>query len=189
MDSRFEAKLRAHLHRIVDNLLDAALSDVEAPVASLDLLPGQSSSLGQLRKLPALVPDPSRDQLALGELSIDFIAYEAFSGGIRVPLTRREFALLSFLARNHGRACARDEILATVWPDRERPSARTIDIHVHRLRHKLGAPFTERIETLRNMGYKLRTTPLSREATRRGHAVAYLASPPGHLPAVAGLRE
>ena len=77
-----------------------------------------------------------------------------------LPVTRgTRFALLSFLARNRGRACTREELVVHVWTERELTSARTVDIHVHRLRQKLGRPFSELLETLRNVGYKLRTAP------------------------------
>ena len=70
-------------------------------------------------------------------------------------LTAKEFALLAFLAQNRGRVFSRESLLARVWGGRYEGGARTVDIHVRRLRMKLGDAFP--LETLRGAGYKLRS--------------------------------
>ena len=66
----------------------------------------------------------------------------------------REFALLSFLCDRRGRALTREQLLAKVWGARYEGGPRTVDIHVRRLRAKLGDDLP--LETLRGAGYKLR---------------------------------
>jgi DNA-binding response OmpR family regulator len=72
-----------------------------------------------------------------------------------VTLTAKEFALLAFLSGNRGRVFTRDALLARVWGARYEGGARTVDIHVRRLRAKLGDALP--LETLRGAGYKLRS--------------------------------
>ena len=73
--------------------------------------------------------------------------------GRRVVLTAKEFALLAFLAANRGRVFSRETLLARVWGSRYEGGARTVDIHVRRLRAKLGNSLP--LETLRGAGYKV----------------------------------
>jgi DNA-binding response OmpR family regulator len=68
-----------------------------------------------------------------------------------VPLTRREFALLAFLASHPGRVFSRTELLDRVWGDDFVGTERTVDQHVAQLRARVGA---ERIETVRGRGYR-----------------------------------
>jgi len=103
---------------------------------------------------------------------IDRALHEVTLDGRKVPLTAREFALLSFLAQNRGRVLRRDVLLSRVWGPRYEGGARTVDIHVRRLRAKLGEAFP--LETLRGAGYLLRTTPgvtPTREEGRKLRAV------------------
>ena len=81
-----------------------------------------------------------------GEVTLD---------GRAVQLTAREFALLAFFAQNRDRMLRRDVLLARVWGARYEGGARTVDIHVRRLRAKLGDALP--LETLRGAGYILRT--------------------------------
>ncbi|HTR97259.1 MAG TPA: response regulator transcription factor [Candidatus Acidoferrales bacterium] len=98
---------------------------------------------------------PARAGHALerGPLRIDFDAREAHVAGRRLALTPREFDLLAFLARHPGRVVSRDELLRKVWGYDYLGETRTVDVHVRRLRMKLGE---ERplIETVTGAGYK-----------------------------------
>jgi DNA-binding response OmpR family regulator len=95
-------------------------------------------------------------RVTIGDLEIDFRAYEVHLRGQTVALTLQEFKLLGFLAQNPGRAWTRDELISNVWGYRHADSSRTVDIHVRRLRAKLGSPAAELIETVRGIGYKIR---------------------------------
>jgi DNA-binding winged helix-turn-helix (wHTH) protein len=97
----------------------------------------------------------NEERLKVGGLVIDRAAHEVTVDGRRAVLTAKEFALLAFLAANRGRVFSREVLLARVWGARYEGGARTVDIHVRRLRAKLGD--TLPLETLRGAGYKLRS--------------------------------
>jgi len=92
--------------------------------------------------------------LEAGPLRVDLDAHEAFCAGARLDLTPREFDLLAFLARNPGRALSREELLRKVWGYDYVGETRTVDVHVRRLRAKLGEHHGV-IETVLGAGYKL----------------------------------
>ena len=96
----------------------------------------------------------TEERLKIGTLLVDRAAHEVSVEGRRVTLTAKEFALLSFLAANRGRVFSRETLLARVWGSRYEGGARTVDIHVRRLRAKVGDSLP--LETLRGAGYKLR---------------------------------
>jgi DNA-binding winged helix-turn-helix (wHTH) protein len=96
----------------------------------------------------------TEERLKIGTLLVDRAAHEVSVDGRRVTLTAKEFALLAFLAANRGRVFSRETLLARVWGSRYEGGARTVDIHVRRLRAKLGDALP--LETLRGAGYKLR---------------------------------
>lgn len=97
----------------------------------------------------------TEERVKVGPLVIDRAAHEVIVDGRTIPLTAKEFALLAFLAQNRGRVFSRETLLARVWGARYEGGARTVDIHVRRLRMKLGDSLP--LETLRGAGYKLRT--------------------------------
>lgn len=74
--------------------------------------------------------------------------------GTRIGFTRLEFDLLVFLARNPGRVHHRNTLLAAVWDFSSEPRTRTVDVHVRRIRTKLG-PELDLITTVRGVGYRL----------------------------------
>ena len=91
--------------------------------------------------------------LESGELRIDEPAREATFRGQALTLTPREFDLLSFFARHPGRVLSRDELLRKVWGYDYLGETRTVDVHVRRLRQKLGDEH-HTIETVLGAGYK-----------------------------------
>ncbi len=96
----------------------------------------------------------TEERFKIGPLVIDRAAHEVTLDGRRVALTAKEFALVAYLAANRGRVFSRDVLLARVWGARYEGGARTVDIHVRRLRAKLGDGLP--LETMRGAGYKLR---------------------------------
>lgn len=89
---------------------------------------------------------------------VDTAAREITIGGHPVPLTYKEFALLEYLLRSPHRAVPREELLASVWhKDESQIGTRTIDVHVRRLREKLGG-FVQ-IVTVRGVGYRCDPAP------------------------------
>jgi DNA-binding response OmpR family regulator len=96
----------------------------------------------------------TEERLKMGALVIDRAAHEVTLDGRRLVFTAKEFALLAFLATNRGRVFSRESLLTRVWGARYEGGVRTVDIHVRRLRAKLGEALP--LETMRGAGYKLR---------------------------------
>ncbi len=90
----------------------------------------------------------------VGPIVLDKAAHEVTVTGRPVVLTAKEFALLAYLCERRGKVLSRDHLLARVWGNRYDGGPRTVDIHVRRLRAKLGDALP--LETLRGSGYKLR---------------------------------
>jgi DNA-binding response OmpR family regulator len=97
----------------------------------------------------------SEEVLKIGDLVIDVAGYEVRIAGRRIELTHQEFELLRFLAQHRGRVFSREALLERAWGYQYAGGTRTVDIHVRRVRSKLGAS-GELIETVRNVGYKMR---------------------------------
>jgi DNA-binding winged helix-turn-helix (wHTH) protein len=96
---------------------------------------------------------------ALEGVVIDKAGQEVSLYGQSVPLTAKEFALLSYLCDRRGKVLSREHLLARVWGMQYEGGSRTVDVHVRRLRRKLGSALT--IETVRGNGYKLRRRRVS----------------------------
>ena len=97
----------------------------------------------------------SDEVIKIDDLVIDVAGYEVRIGGRRIDLTHQEFELLRFLAQHRGRVFTRQALLERAWGYQYAGGTRTVDIHVRRVRSKLGA-VGELIETVRNVGYKMR---------------------------------
>jgi DNA-binding response OmpR family regulator len=94
-------------------------------------------------------------EVRLGDLTIDEAAYSARVRGRNLDLTFKEFELLRFLASHPGRVYTRAQLLQEVWGYDYFGGTRTVDVHVRRLRAKLGAEYEALIGTIRNVGYRL----------------------------------
>ena len=99
------------------------------------------------------------DVLQVGTLRIDRAAHVVTVDGRQVELTPTEFKLLLILAERRGRVQARGHLLETVWEAAPDIQTRTVDMHVQRLRTKLGTA-GQLIETVRGFGYRLRALPV-----------------------------
>ena len=98
----------------------------------------------------------SEERIKLGGMVIDRLGHEVTVDGQPVTLTAREFALLIHLCERRGRVVSREEALERVWGDNYEGGARTVDIHVRRLRKKLGKALP--LRTVRGAGYKVSVT-------------------------------
>ncbi|WP_428268804.1 winged helix-turn-helix transcriptional regulator [Haliangium sp.] len=98
----------------------------------------------------------SDERVKIADLVIDLAGYEAHLHGRRLEFTHQEFELLKFLAQHRGRVFTRDQLLQRVWGYEYTGGTRTVDIHVRRIRAKLGNEAGSLIETVRNVGYKVR---------------------------------
>jgi len=94
------------------------------------------------------------EEIRSGDLSIDEATYQARVGGRTLDLTFKEFELLKYLAQHPGRVFTRAQLLQEVWGYDYFGGTRTVDVHVRRLRAKLGPEREALIGTVRNVGYK-----------------------------------
>jgi len=101
---------------------------------------------------------PSSGLLRLADLQMDLITRKVTRGGQSLALTAREFALLEYFLRNHGRVITRTEIAQKVWETSFDSESNVIDVYVSFLRKKIDKGFPEKlIHTLVGVGYVLRT--------------------------------
>jgi two-component system alkaline phosphatase synthesis response regulator PhoP len=96
--------------------------------------------------------EPSRTSMKVGSLEVDREKYVVICDKKKIDLPRKEFELLSLLVAKPGRVYRRDEIKAMVWKNDTTSDDRTIDVHVYKLREKIGERY---IKTVKGIGYKL----------------------------------
>ena len=101
--------------------------------------------------------------LKVGDLTVNPENYQVYVRGRPLDLTYKEFELLKFLAQRPGRVCDRDMLLQEVWGYDYYGGTRTVDVHIRRLRAKLGPEHEALIETIRNVGYRLVPRPRERQ--------------------------
>jgi DNA-binding response OmpR family regulator len=99
----------------------------------------------------------TRNSVKSGDLVMDLANYTVHISGRPVELTYKEYELLRFLATNRGRVFTREALLNKVWGYDFYGGARTVDVHIRRLRAKIEDRHTPFIETVRNVGYRFRT--------------------------------
>ena len=100
--------------------------------------------------------DQDQSRVAFGPLLIDVLAREAHIGERALELTRREFDVLTYLARNAQQVVSREQLLQIVWGSEREVTLNTLDVYVGYLRRKLrGHADAPRIKTVRGIGFKL----------------------------------
>jgi rhodanese-related sulfurtransferase len=111
--------------------------------------------------LPTIASSKAASSKAKGQTSrradsvtVDHDQRTVRAGGRCVELTRMEFDLLAFLVARPNRVHTRGQLLRTLWASSWQGDTRTVDVHVHRLRSKLGKPFAESLVTVRGVGYR-----------------------------------
>lgn len=102
-------------------------------------------------------PDKAAHLLRSGGLVVDLDAHTVTVDGARVALTYKEFELLRLFLSHPGMAFTRDQLFQEVWGMDYCGETRTVDMHIRTLRQKLG-PYGRRIETVRNVGYRMEAT-------------------------------
>ena len=98
--------------------------------------------------------DPESHVIRTGEVVVDDASYTAKVSGRTLDLTFKEFELLKYLAQHPGRVFSRQQLLQEVWGYDYFGGTRTVDVHVRRLRAKLGPENETLIGTVRNVGYR-----------------------------------
>ena len=105
-----------------------------------------------------LAKNPSLKEIRSGEVVIDEDLYTAKIKGRTLDLTFKEFELLKYLAQHPGRVFSRSQLLQEIWGYDYFGGTRTVDVHIRRLRSKLGPEFESIIDTVRNVGYRFSTS-------------------------------
>jgi DNA-binding response OmpR family regulator len=95
----------------------------------------------------------STDFIRVGSLTLNLATYQVKVDGVTLDLTYLEYALLAFLITHPGRTYSRDALLRRVWGFEYYGGSRTVDVHVRRVRSKLGPELAQRLETVRSVGY------------------------------------
>jgi len=139
---------------LVADTLDAIGPDWE--IDSFIVEPAQTpEALARIRLAIGPKVSESEGTVRVGDLAIDPETYQVRIKGRPLDLTYKEFQLLFFLAQRPGRVYSRQQLLQEVWGYDFFGGTRTVDVHVRRLRAKLGAEHEGMIATIRNVGYKM----------------------------------
>lgn len=108
-----------------------------------------------LRKT-AKPPEEPSGKIRYGYFEIDPSSYVVKVEGNSVNLTKKEFEILAYLAKRPGRVITRDILLNEIWGDDVVVIDRTIDVHIRKIREKLGEDYMNLIETIKGVGYRFR---------------------------------
>ncbi|MER5253689.1 MULTISPECIES: winged helix-turn-helix domain-containing protein [unclassified Streptomyces] len=154
----------------ITDFLPPGATWLPAPQHTLPTLPGQPPMIGYLVLVPAgqdpvaatAEPEPlkpagqarGQEQTSAGPVRIDTVQRAAQVDGRGLDLTYLEFELLAHLVAHPHRVHTRDQLVTTVWGYGHVGDGRTVDVHIARLRRKLGAEHRQTIQTVRRVGYK-----------------------------------
>ena len=119
-----------------------------------------------------LAPADEIEEIEAGELRIDAGGYTARLRGEALDLTYKEFELLKYLSQHPGRVFTRAQLLQEVWGYDYFGGTRTVDVHVRRLRAKLGTDHEALIGTVRNVGYRFVAPPREASTEHEGASVS-----------------
>jgi len=143
----------------VPDFLPPGATWLPAPQHTLPTLPGRPPMVGYLVLVPAdqqlpVPPEPSTTGADNPLVRIDTVRRTADVDGHALDLTYLEFELLAHLVAHPHRVHTRDQLVSTVWGYGHVGDGRTVDVHIARLRRKLGAEHRDTIQTVRRVGYK-----------------------------------
>lgn len=135
-----------------------ALSALRLPthVASDFVVRGASSEELATRMRGLLWPGEeavAQELLRMDRMTLNLATYQAYLDGEPIDFAYLEYALFAFLVTHPNRAYSREVLLRRVWGSDYYGGSRTVDVHVRRIRSKIGAELSKRLETVRNVGY------------------------------------
>ncbi len=139
VDQGLLAELRLPVQVKADFVMAGACADECAARIRQLLWPGNEAS--------------ATDFITIDNMTINLATYQVKVAGEPLDLTYLEYALLAFLATHPGRTYSRDALLRRVWGFDYYGGSRTVDVHVRRIRAKLGPELAQRLETVRGVGY------------------------------------
>jgi len=125
-------------------------------IASDFLVRGASAAELEARARSLMWPGEevaTQDVIRIDDLTLNLATYQAHVGGVVLDLTYLEYALFMFLVTHPNRVYSREVLLRRVWGSDYFGGSRTVDVHVRRVRSKLGPELSRRLETVRNVGY------------------------------------
>ncbi|MBX2990500.1 MAG: response regulator transcription factor [Bacteroidetes bacterium] len=125
------------------------------PVAVRTLLARVKTALRRKENAATDLASHANEILRVDKLEINVPNYTASVGNKEITLTRKEFETLVYLARNRGRVMTREVLLNVVWGQDVRVVDRTVDVHISKIREKLGA-YGDYIETVKGVGYRMK---------------------------------
>jgi len=123
---------------------------VEADASSLGLSEAGKAALHRALAQPGQIA-----VLQWREFRLDLNSYRVEIGGQLIELSHREFELLRYFIERPGRAISRERLLQEVWGLDYFGSTKTVDVHMYRLRRKLGKEYRACLQTVRHIGYRL----------------------------------
>lgn len=150
-------------------IMVTAKSDTEDRVAGLET--GADDYVPKPFSVPELVarvkaqlrralPESPKGRVVAGDIELDPQSHRVRRGGRELHLGPTEFRMLEHFIANQGRVVSRDQLIAGVWPRRPEIDARTVDVHVGRLRKALNAGRKQDpIQTVRGIGYRMDPVP------------------------------
>lgn len=127
---------------------------VVKPIAIRKLLARIKSTLRKSSRFPQ--KSTSNRVLKFGKLLIDPTSYQIKLNDNEITLTKKEFDILTYLAQRPGRVITRRILLEELWDDNVVVIDRTIDVHIRKIREKLGSPCMDHIETIKGVGYRFK---------------------------------
>jgi DNA-binding response OmpR family regulator len=95
----------------------------------------------------------TQELVRVGDMTVNMATYQAYLHGEPIDFTYLEYALFAFLVTHPDRAYSREVLLRRVWGTDYYGGSRTVDVHIRRIRAKIERDLSERLETVRNVGY------------------------------------
>jgi len=139
VESSALASLRMPIRITTDFLVRGASSEELAARVRALLWPGEEANAQEL--------------VRIDQLTINLATYQAYIGTQPIDFTYLEYALFAFLVTHPNRAYSREVLLRRVWGSDYFGGSRTVDVHIRRIRSKVGPEIGKRLETVRNVGY------------------------------------
>lgn len=152
------SKIRKKIHQkpVLLIINEMSLGDLNAEWFFNDFIVNPFSADELIFRVQRIIMDSGGDDegITIGRLRIDFKQYSVYLDDEKLDLTYKEFELLRLLIQNRGEVFSRKDLLGTIWGVEYIGGTRTVDVHIRRLRGKLGDEFNSIIETVRNVGYR-----------------------------------
>lgn len=139
---------------IVDKVLGLELGADDFIIKPFDMRELTARVKSLVRRLEKVASSDIKEELILGKLKITVSERKALLEGTALNLTPKEFDLLALLASHTERVYTREELLDLVWGMEYIGGTRTVDIHMRRLRQKLGESYENMLQTVHGVGYR-----------------------------------